>query len=77
MCYLIQEIKIKSKLHGFEDIPNGTNAEHVSIVKITNRLNSIRRILQWETSITQSRRNITCNTTKYVIIIVLGISIAL
>jgi len=26
------------QLHGFEAIPNRTNAEHVSIVKITNRL---------------------------------------
>jgi len=43
----------------------------------TDRLNSIRRIPQWETSITQSRRSITCNTTKYlIIIIILGILIA-
>jgi len=68
---------LPSGLHGFEAIPNRTNAEHISIVKITNRQNSIQRIPQWETSITQSRHNITYNTTKYVIIIILGILIAL
>jgi hypothetical protein len=66
-----------SQLRGFEAIPNRTNAEHVSIVKNTNRLNSIQRIPQWEISITQSKRNVTCNTTKYVIVIILGILIAL
>jgi hypothetical protein len=33
--------------------------------------------LNWKTSTTQSRRGITCNTTKYVIIILLGILKAL
>ena len=43
----------------------------------TDRLNSIRRIPQWETSITQLRRNIKCNTNKCLIIIILGILIIL
>jgi hypothetical protein len=66
-----------SGLHGFEAIPNRTNAEQVSIVKMQTDQTRYGGYLNGKPRL--HNQEVTYNTTKYVIIIIiiLGILIAM